>query len=164
MLLAFLLKDGEDFYLCVDVAEFLLSRSTEEKKKPLRTFPFFGCLPSCTVYVEQKTVSPARYGPTQASDVTEFILGAFPTWASTPIRALLPNMPCNHPHPQLCLKENLYLNLCKQVNIRGQTYSSLPLTSVPISCSSPMKGLPCFLSVRIAKICHRFQRDLEDHQ
>lgn len=31
MLLVFLLKDGEDFYLCVDVAKFLLSRSTEEK-------------------------------------------------------------------------------------------------------------------------------------
>lgn len=33
MPLVFLLKDAEDFYLCVDVAEFLLSRSTEEKKQ-----------------------------------------------------------------------------------------------------------------------------------
>lgn len=55
-----------------------------KNKNLLRTLPFFGCFPSSRVYLEQKTVWVARYGPTWASDVTEFILGAFPPWAPTP--------------------------------------------------------------------------------
>lgn len=34
VLSVFLLKDGGEFYLCVDVTEFLLSRSMEKKNKP----------------------------------------------------------------------------------------------------------------------------------
>ena len=58
MLSVFLLEDGDDFYLFVDAAKFLLSGSWREKT---RIFPFFfGCLPSSRVYLDQKYVFLAR--------------------------------------------------------------------------------------------------------
>lgn len=91
--LAFLLNGGEDFYLCVDVADFLLSRSTEEKTA-LRTFLSLDAFLLAQLMWIKKTVSPARPHTSQWCNWVHS--WAFPTWASTPMGALLPNIPCNH--------------------------------------------------------------------
>lgn len=57
------------FYLCVDVAEFLLSRSVEKKKRSELSLSLDAFI--LAVYLEQKTVFLARSGPTQASDITK---------------------------------------------------------------------------------------------
>lgn len=125
VLSVFLLKDGGEFYLCVDVTEFLLSRSMEKKKQTLRTLPFFGCLPSSRVYLEQKIVCLARSGLCgQASDVTTVHPSDISHLGFNPQPE-----PCLHTHPRItlilgCVLRKIYIcTYFKQVNVREQTYS-----------------------------------------
>lgn len=123
----------------------------EGKKNTLRTLPFFGCLPSSSVYLEQEIVCLARSGPTQASDVTKVHAEGISHLGFNP-----QSEPCLHTHPVTtlilgCVLRKIYIwTYFKQVNVREQTYScSSALKSLPVSCSSPIEGLPCFLCVSI---------------